>query len=108
MKLVNLEYLRLKLIFLSLQTLTNAPRDPTHVMKMQTVPIMMVRSNANAKLVFQGMGIHAQVFNRLNVLKCLHGECLNKFTHSCDTNANCTKSTTVHTNANAIRLSMEF
>ncbi len=62
MKLVNLEYLRLKLIFLSLQTLTNALRDPTHVMKMQIVPILMVRSNANVKLAFQKMGIHAQVF----------------------------------------------
>ena len=48
-------------MFLSLQISTNALRDPTHVMKMQTVPIMMVRSNANAKLAFQGMGIHAQV-----------------------------------------------
>ena len=91
-----------------MQTLTNALRDPTHVMKMRTVPTMMVHLNANVKLVFQGMGMHARVFNRLNVLKCLHGECLNKSTHSCDTNANCTKSTTVHTNVNAIRIIYEI
>ena len=44
-----------------LQILTNALGDPTHVIKMQPVPILMVHSNANVKLVLQGMGVHAQV-----------------------------------------------
>ena len=49
--------------FLILQTLTNVLRDPTHVMKLQTAPILMVHLNANAKrMAFLGMGKHAQVF----------------------------------------------
>ncbi len=52
------------LIFLSFQTLTNVLWDPQHVMEMQTVPILMVHSNANVKLDIQGMGIHAKVFMR--------------------------------------------
>ena len=42
----------------------NVLRNPTHVTKMQPVPILMVHSNANVKLASQGMDIHAQVFIR--------------------------------------------
>ena len=39
-------------------------------MKTQTVPIVMAHSNANVKLAFQGMGIHAQVFvERFQIIK---------------------------------------
>ena len=55
---------------LLLQTLTNALRDPIHVMEMQTVPTLMVHSNVNVKLAFQGTVKHAEVFiKRLQIAK---------------------------------------
>ena len=76
---------------------------------MRAVPILMVHSNANVKLAFQGMGIYAQVFmerfqkenlfsgctksvmNSFNVFIILDiDECSDKSTHSCDSNSNCT------------------
>ena len=56
--------------FLSLQILTNALRDPIHVMEMRIVPILMVRSNVNVILGFQGMARHAEVsIQRLLIAK---------------------------------------
>ena len=50
----------------------NVLRDPTHVMKLQTVQILMVHLNANAKrMAFLGMGKHAQV-HLYEVFKCLN------------------------------------
>jgi len=52
-----------EILFLLLQTLMNVLKDPTLVMKLQTVPILMVHLNVNVKrMAFLGMVKHVQVF----------------------------------------------
>ena len=52
--------------------MTSVPRDPTHVIKLQTVSILMVHLNANAKrMAFLGIGKHVQVSDKKSLCTCV-------------------------------------